>query len=121
MAKRKVNKSQEIRDYATANPDASAKEIVAALKKKKISVSEATVANVRSKAGLTKRGSKRRKKATVGTGAAKTTGRRRKAASTGHDIPLQTLIEAKKLSLAAGSVENALEAVKAIDRLESLG
>ena len=46
MAKRKINKSQEIRDYVSSNRTASAKEVVDALKKKGVKVSAPMVANL---------------------------------------------------------------------------
>jgi arginine repressor len=47
MAKKTVNKSQEIRTILTATPKASAKEVVAALKEKGIAVSETYVYGVK--------------------------------------------------------------------------
>lgn len=58
MAKRKVNKSQAIRDVVKADKDRelSAKDVVDILAKKGIKVSAPMVANVKSKAGLTRSG-----------------------------------------------------------------
>ena len=61
MAKAKVSMSQTIRDYFTANPGASAKEVVAALGEKGIKVKEGLVYAV--KGGMKEK--KRRKKQVV--------------------------------------------------------
>jgi hypothetical protein len=47
MAKRSVNKSEEIRTVFTATPKASAKEVVATLKEKGITVTESLVYGVK--------------------------------------------------------------------------
>ena len=100
-----------IRVYARANPDASAKDIVAYLGKKNIVVSEQTVATVKSKAGLTRK--KRRK------------GKRNLQSSETHLVAdgfaIQTLVAAKQLLSNAGSSERAIEAVRLIQKLESIG
>ncbi len=112
MAKRKVNKSQAIRDYVISHPEATAKQVAAALVKKRIDVTTATVATVKSKAGLTKR---RRKTATKKSTKRKSRGPLGKS-SNGF---VEVLIEAKRFHALAGSTEAALEAIHAIDRLES--
>lgn len=111
MAKRKVNKSQAIRDYVVANPAASAKSVVAALGKKGIKVTPSTVANVKSKSGLSK--------ARGGSSSVQKPRGRRPASAAGQ-FPMDVLIEAKRLRSKAGSVEKALEALRAIDQLESV-
>lgn len=105
--KRKVNKSQEIRDYFGKNPSASAKQVVEALGKRKVKVSTAMVANVKSKSGLSKP-RKGRKRITRG----------RPAASNGSAFDI--LVEAKKFRTRAGSTEAAIAALKTIDRLDSI-
>ncbi|MEM7454952.1 MAG: hypothetical protein AAF456_11435 [Planctomycetota bacterium] len=113
MAKRKVNKSQIIRDYYLKNRTASAKEVVAAMAKKNIKVSEALVANVKSKAGLTKRrGSGKPGRPSSGAG--------RKAASANGHVSIDILMDAKKLVSAAGSATNAIAAIRAIEKLDSM-
>ena len=97
MAKRKVNKSQAIRDYVTANPEASAKAVVAALAKQNIKVSGPTVATVKSKSGLSKS---------------------RKGPRASGLVSVDTLVAAKRLSAIAGSTEAAIAAVKTIGELE---
>lgn len=109
MAKRKVNKSQEIRDYVSANPTASAKGVVDALQKKGIKVSAPMVANVKSKAGLTrsKRGRPPGSGAKVG---------RTKCA----DVALDTLIEAKRFVAKVGSAQKAVDVIRALEKLDSI-
>ncbi len=108
MAKRKVNKSQAIRDYVIANPGSSAKEVVAALAKKNIKVSAPTVATVKSKSGL----AKSRK-----NGFQSRNGVHR---SNGQLVSVDVLLEAKRLCATAGSVEAAVAAIHAIGKLEKL-
>ncbi len=111
MAKRKVNKSQEIRDYVIANPTAKLKDVVAAMKKKNLIVSIATVANVKSKAGLTRR----RKKSKGKVGRPSTV----KVART-NDVTLDALVDAKRLVAKAGSTQRAIEMIRAIEKLDSI-
>jgi arginine repressor len=65
MAKRKINKSEAIREFVRANGHVPTKEVVRALKAKGISVNAAMVSNVKSKAGLTRGGRGRPKKTAV--------------------------------------------------------
>ena len=58
MAKAKVNKAATVRDLFAATPDASAREVIAALKKKGISISEAHVYAIKS--GMKKQTGKKR-------------------------------------------------------------
>ena len=112
MAKRTVNKSKEIRDYFTKNRAASAKEVVAALGKKNIKVSEALVANVKSKAGLTKK--RGRKKVTTRKGPGRPAG-----SANGH-VSIDILMAAKKLISSAGSASGAIAAIRAMEKLDSI-
>ncbi|MFK7769372.1 MAG: hypothetical protein AB8B55_19270 [Mariniblastus sp.] len=105
MAKRKVNKSQAIRDYVTANPGSSAKEVVAALAKMKITVSAPTVATVKSKSGLAK---------------SRKNGAMSYKKTNGELVSVDVLMEAKKLCAIAGSVESAVQAIHTIGKLEKL-
>ena len=110
----KVNKSQAIRDFVTANRSASAKEVVAELALKKIKVTAAMVANVKSKAGLTKR-----------RGRGKPAGKKNSKTSTNGSVDIkgqlsvEMLIEAKKLIHTAGSAKTAVAAIRAIEKIES--
>jgi len=110
MAKRKVNKSQEIRDYVSSNRTASAKNVVDALKKKGISVSAPMVANVKSKAGLT-RSKRGRPPGSVASRAVR---------SNGADVALDALIEAKRFVAKVGSPQKAVEVIRALEKLDSV-
>ena len=110
MAKRKFNKSQEIRDYVSENRTASAKEVVDALKKKGIKVSAPMVANVKSKAGLPR---SRRGRPPL-NGASKA-GRMKNT-----DVALDTLIEAKRFVAKVGSTQQAVDVIRALEKLDSI-
>ncbi|QEG22396.1 hypothetical protein [Mariniblastus fucicola] len=112
MAKRKVNKSQQIREYVGANRTASAKEVVDALKQKGVKVTAAMVANVKSKAGLTRN----RRGRPSSNGTAKV-GR---PAKTKTDIALDTLIEAKRFVAKVGSAQKAVDVIRALEKLDSI-
>jgi hypothetical protein len=100
MAKRKHNKSEAIRQLlasGTTNPA----EIVAALAKKKIKVSPALIANVKARET---QGKKRRKK--------------KKASANGH-LDLKTLLQAKGLIEATGSLDAAKKAIEMLGQLQA--
>lgn len=142
MAKRTVNKSQEIRDYFGINPAASAKEVVAAMADKGIEVTEQTVATVKFKAGLTKSRNKGAKTTKSGNAAGSAETRKRgrppgslnkktlkgisitgagpAQADADHGLNIELLIDAKKLIHRAGSSQQAIEALKAINALDSI-
>lgn len=98
-SKPKVNKSQAIRDYVVANPGSSAKDVVAALAKKKIQVTASMVASIKWKAGLSKK---------------------RGTSTRSGEIDVATLIEAKKLVSKAGSVDRAIESLRVLQKLEAM-
>lgn len=117
MAKKKksVNKSQAIRDYYDANPEAKPAEVVAAMKKKGLVMNAQYVSIVKSNA---------KKKSTRVVSAApakKSTGAKRgphkatlKAAGA---ISLDSLIKAKQLVEEMGGVEEARNALTALEQL----
>ncbi len=109
MSKKKINKSQEIRDYVTANPESSAKEVVAALAKKKIGVTAATVATVKFKAGLSKK-----------RGGTKAKRRGRPPSNGRSSLDLDALLAAKKFAAKAGSLDQAIESLKVLQKLEAV-
>ena len=113
MAKQKVNKSQAIRDYVAGHPNAPAKDVVAALAKKKISVSAGTVATVKSKAGLSK---SRRPTA----GKKRPAKSKEKLSANGSSLSVDILLEAKKFCVKAGSLESAQEAIRALKQLDAI-
>lgn len=111
MAKKKsdgVNKSQEIRDYMTANPDAGPQAVSKAMAGKGIEVSAQFVSTIKSMdkkktGGPKKRG---RKPGSV------------KTKTTPNDkISAQTLFQAKKLADQLGGVHKAKIALDALARL----
>ena len=103
MAKKKINKSQAIRDYCGANPDAGPTEAAAALKKQGIIVSPAMVSTVKLASKKKGRG---RKKATRGA----------KPAS--DKIALSSLIQAKKMVEQMGGLDKARAALAALAKLQ---
>jgi len=102
MAKRKVNKSQEIRDFVSANRSSSAQDVVDALKSKGIKVTTAMVANVKSKAGLTRGRRGRPRKTAAGLNGTRRVG------------------EAKRFVAKVGSTQQALEVIRALEKLDSI-
>ena len=59
MAKRKVNKSEEVRKYIAAHPDAGPSDIAKALKKLKISAAYVSTIKSKMKSGSVKKNAKR--------------------------------------------------------------
>jgi hypothetical protein len=109
-----VNKSQAIRDQLQANPNASPKDIAAALQAQGVNVSSQLVSNVKTAIG--------KKKGKRGRGAGRPAGARRgatrRAGRLGVDsISVQDLMEAKRVVEQVGSVAAVR---KALDALESL-
>src|SRR4051812_18932228 len=102
MAKRTVNKSDEVRQYANANPDAKASEIVAALAKNGVNVKSPLVYNILAKA---RNGRKRGRKAAAAP------------SSNGNgSISVEALFAAKKLVDQIG-LESAKEALGVLAKL----
>ena len=99
-----VNKSQAIRDYSAANPDAKPMAIAAALKKRGVNVTPEFVSTVRSN-DKRKTGDigGRQSRGTVGKGAISQV--------------LPSLIEAKKMADLLGGTDKAREALDALDKL----
>ena len=96
MAKKKRgNKSQAIRDYLSANKDAKPRDVVAALKEQKISVSSQMVSTIKLKMGQ--------------KGAKRTT-------PNGEAISLNDLLQAKKLVDQFG-IEKAKAAIATLAKL----
>ena len=112
MAKRKINKSQAIRDFVKANRKASAKDVVDALKKRGIQVSAPMVANVKSKSGLTR--SRRGRPSSNGVAS------KSKRSVAGSDVALDTLIEAKRFVAKVGSAQKAVEVIRVLEKLDSI-
>lgn len=98
MGRKRVNKSEKIRAaLESLGFDAPSRDVVAALKSQRVSVSSTQVANVRAR--LTSAGG---------------TARRRPS---GDQVSLPALLAAKKLLQEAGSLEAARQAIAALGRL----
>jgi len=110
MAKRKVNKTQAVKDFLAENPDATTKDVVAAMKKQRIVVSTNYVSTIKSK-GKGKKKVAAKKKAVAKKKAAP----KKKAAD--DRISLSALKEAKKLAATLGGIEQAKEAISALAQL----
>ncbi len=119
MAKKKagVNKSAAILKYQAQNPGASAKEVVSALAKRGIEITEKSVWNAKSKNKVRKKAAKKavvvkkkrvaRKKAT-----------RKKVARPGVSaLSADDLFEAKKLVDKLGSLDGARKAIETLEQL----
>lgn len=120
MAKKKnsVNKSQEIRDYYSANPKAKPLQVVAAMKAKGIEVNAQFVSTVKSNA------KKKSPRATASTKTAVSAKKSsvskrpgRKPATTGSVVTFDSLIKAKALIAEMGGVEEARNAIAAYEEL----
>ncbi len=105
MAKKKpsINKSQAIRDYLKAKPEAGPTEVVRELKKKGIKITPALVSNVKKamNGGIStgKRGPK--------------PGRR----AAGDKVSINDLLTAKDFADSVGGVDQAVAVLKALDKL----
>ena len=110
MAKAKSNKSQAIRDYFTANPKAKAKEVVAGLAGKGITVSEGLVYAV--KGGMKEK--KRRKKQVVKAALAATHERAVANPIVAKADALTMIREVKSLAAKAGGYAKLKELVDAL-------
>ena len=104
MAKKKVNKSQAIRDFVEANPEAGPTEVAAALKKERIIVSPAMVSSVKT-TSKKKKGRGRKKAA-------------RSAKPASDKIALSSLIKAKNMAESVGGIEKAQTALAALAKLQ---
>lgn len=115
MAKKKArgNKSQAIRDYLASNPNATAKEIVPALKKQGLTVTAGLVNNVESTSGP-KRG--RKKRGRKKSGRKKGPARARRTTGSSR-LSLADLQEAKRLADQLGGVQEARAALEALEEL----
>lgn len=104
MAKRKINKSAEIRAYLVDHPDAGPKEVGEYLKKKRIKVQPALVSNV--KAALRRNG--------IGGYAA---GRRRGRPSRKSLVSVEHLVAARDFADRVGGLQPAMTALDALSKL----
>ena len=105
--KRRGNKSQAIRDFLAANPQATPNEIVAGLKQQGITVSPGLASNVKYTSG--RRTAKRR-------GRPPGRGRGVRRGSNGA-LTANDLLEAKKLADQLGGIEQARKALETLQEL----
>lgn len=125
MAKKKSggpNRSEAIRSYYAANPNAKPKEVAEALSKQGISVTPAFVSTVRSTSKGKKKTGKRGRPA--GRKTARKTGRpvgrpstARRSAASSDQVSVDSLMRAKELVNEMGGVEDARYALEALERL----
>jgi hypothetical protein len=110
------NKSQAIRDYYAAHPNAKPKEISAELKKVGIDVTPAFISTIRSTSmGKKKKTVKARSAKATPAKSTSTRGPAAKAAS--GNISIDSLIKAKGLVKEFGSIDNAIATLSALKRL----
>ena len=113
-----VNKTQAIRDYLTANPDAMPKAVAAELRERGIDVDPQRVSivksNMRKEAaeGGQPAAAPRKKRAP-----AKPAGTKHAASRPNGELSFQTLRKAKELSEQLGGVDKAREALSALAQL----
>ena len=107
MAKKKsgVNKSQAIRDYLKAKPEAGPTEVVAEMKKKNIKITPALVSNVKKAMNGGK---------STGKGAKRGPKPGRRAAD---QLSINDLLTAKEFADSVGGVDQAVAVLKALDKL----
>ena len=122
MAKKRSgpNKSEAIRAYYRENPEAKPKDVVAAMKEKRMTVTAGFVSTIRSKqlaAGDQPPKRRGRPKGSSKMVASKR-GASRKAASA-ELLPMSSLMKAKELIAELGGAENAHATIDAVDQLSS--
>jgi len=113
------NKSQAIRDYYGAHPDAKPKDIAVELKKMGIDVTPAFISTIRS---TTMGGAKKKK--TTKSASTKTPakvvqkrGPKPKGSSPSAPVSIDSLIKAKSLVKDLGGIDNAIATLTALKRL----
>ena len=105
-----VNKSQAIRDYLAANPQAGPTGTVAALASKGIKVTTSLVSGVKTRSGSSKKRGR-------GRGRPRKTTTRRRRAMSNDTVAISDLLQAKKLAERMGGIERAQTALAALARL----
>jgi len=113
------NKSQAIRDYYAANPNAKPKEISAELKKAGVDVTPAFISTIRS----TSMGKKKKttKTSTAKAAPAKVASKKAApapaAAKSGVSVSIESLLKAKSMVKELGGIDNAIATLSALKRL----
>ena len=103
MAKKRVNKTQAIKDALTQNPKASPKEISAMLSGRGLRISAIYVSNIKTKLRAKKK-KQTRKKATQST--------------TKDQVSISGLVKAKRMADEMGGVEKAKEMLETLTKLQ---
>lgn len=101
-----LNRSEEVRKYLLAHPDAGPKEVVAVMAQQGITITSALVSNVKYGSGRSKKAANRARAAAA------------PPADEGSDIPLELLIEAKKFADRMGGIAQARAALDALASLQ---
>jgi hypothetical protein len=118
------NKSQAIRDYYAANPEAKPKQVVEALAAQGVDVSAAFVSTIKSTSltkGSRKTGAKRgpRSVKAASEGTTSRSSARESAASRRSEgtVSIESLVKAKGLVKELGGLDNAISTLEALKRL----
>lgn len=118
------NKSQAIRDYYAANPNAKPKEVSAELKKQGIDVTPAFISTIRSTSMKKPKSAKRSVGRPAGRPAGRPVGRPagrppKTASSSGSaaGLSIDGLIKAKSLVRELGGIDNAMATLAALKKL----
>lgn len=122
MAKKRTgpNKSEAIRAYYDENPEAKPKDVVAAMKEKRLTVTPAFVSTIRSK--QLARGNQPPKRRGRPKGTNKMVASKRSTArkpTKADSLSLSSLLKAKELIAELGGAENAHATIDAVDQLSS--
>lgn len=115
------NKSQAIRDYYAANPEAKPKQVVEALAAQGIEVSAAFVSTIKSTSKGDKPATRRGPRASKSTRTAAAPAAPRAAASSNkrseHTLSIDNLLKAKDLVKELGGIDNAINTLSALKQL----
>ena len=119
------NKSQAIRDYYAANPEAKPKQVVEALAAQGIEVSAAFVSTIKSTSKGDKPATRRGAPASKSTRTAAAPAAPRAAASSNsssnkrseHTLSIDNLLKAKDLVKELGGIDNAINTLSALKQL----
>jgi len=112
MAKKRVNKSQAIRDYYAAHRRAKPRQVVEGLKAQGIDVNAQMVSTVRY---MMRKGRGKKRQA---RGVTRTVARTSRSWRRGQDVVLiESLLDAKKMADQLGGIERARAALKMLEKL----
>ncbi len=115
------NKSQAIREYYAANPEAKPKDVAAELKKQGIDVTPAFISTIRSTSIKKKKSAKRSVGRPAGRPVGRPAGRPAKAktikSAATAGLSIDGLIKAKSLVRELGGIDNAMATLAALKKL----